>query len=179
LFKWQAYWIKCDAPICVEGQNAEEKVAETLETEEDKSQSSRKKRHIQSGPSFFNRFLFDNRPVFDGLFFGGNSIFTRKPRQIRRPLRPLRDPRGPVYPPVDPFGNTEYIPLPGPSNPAYALPISGGNPHFSRVKQHFVRPIRQSKYFSKSKPISNFLYDSSLSFYNNKKEVLRQIQNVP
>ena len=125
------------------------------------------------GTSFFNRFLFDNRPVFDGLFFGGNNIFTRKPRQIRRPLRPLRDPRGPVYPPVDPFGNTEYIPLPGPSSPHYALPISGGNPHFSRVKQHFVRPIRQIKYFSKSNPTSNFLYDSSLSFYNNKNLFIR------
>ena len=67
------------------------------------------------GTSFFNRFLFDKRPMFDGLFFGGNSLLfnTRKPRQIRRPLRPIRDPRGPVYPPVDPFGNTEYIPLPG------------------------------------------------------------------
>mgnify|MGYP007022703841 CR=1 FL=1 len=50
-----------------------------------------------AGGSLFNRFLIGNsigntlpaignRPIFDGLFFGGSSIFARKPRQIiRRP----------------------------------------------------------------------------------------------
>jgi hypothetical protein len=78
---------------------------------------------------------------------------------------------------VDPFGNAEYIPLPGPSSPHYALPIHNENPHFSKQKHRFVRPIRQSKY-----PKSNFFkYDSSKDFYKNKKEVLRQIQynNLP
>ena len=94
------------------------------------------------------------------------------------PWRPQRPALRPVYPPVDPFGNTEYIPLPGPSSPHYALPIHNNeNPHFSKTKQRFVRPIRQTKY-----PKSNFFkYDSSKAFYKNKKEVLRQIQfnNLP
>ena len=94
------------------------------------------------------------------------------------PWRPQRPNLRPVYPPVDPFGNTEYIPLPGPSSPHYALPIHNNeNPHFSKTKHRFVRPIRQSKY-----PKNNFFkYDSSKAFYKNKKEVLRQIQfnNLP
>ena len=94
------------------------------------------------------------------------------------PWRPQRPALRPVYPPVDPFGNTEYIPLPGPSSPHYALPIHNNeNPHFSKTKHRFVRPIRHIKY-----PKSNlFKYDSSKAFYKNKKEVLRQIQfnNLP
>ena len=43
-----------------------------------------------------------------------------------------RNPQGrrppPRYPPFDPFGNTEYIPLPGKSNPGYALPLQSGSP---------------------------------------------------
>ena len=65
-----------------------------------------------------------------------------------------------------------------PPSPHYALPIHNNeNPHFSKTKHRFVRPIRQSKY-----PKSNFFkYDSSKAFYKNKKEVLRQIQfnNLP
>lgn len=187
-----------------EGQKAKEKadktlktISETIEVDEVQSQEveapskSRRKRYIPGG-SLFNRFLvgnsigntlpignaIGNRPIFDGLFFGGNSIFARRPRQIIRRPRPQRPALRPVYPPVDPFGNTEYIPLPGPSSPHYALPIHNNeNPHFSKTKHRFVRPIRQSKY-----PKSNFFkYDSSKAFYKNKKEVLRQIQfnNLP
>jgi hypothetical protein len=37
------------------------------------------------------------------------------------------------YPPFDPF-NTTYIPLPGPSSPAFALPLDSEDP--------FMRPGR-------------------------------------
>ena len=33
------------------------------------------------------------------------------------------------YPPLDPFHTVEYIPLPGPSNPAFALPLDTDDPH--------------------------------------------------
>ena len=51
------------------------------------------------------------------------------------------------YPPFDPF-NTTYIPLPGPSSPRFALPLSGGNPHMVSGAESalFRRPIRQSLY---------------------------------
>ena len=54
------------------------------------------------------------------------------------------------YPPFDPF-NTTYIPLPGVSDPRFALPLSSGNPHsfparpasrFPRFLSH--RPARHS-----------------------------------
>jgi len=65
--------------------------------------------------------------------------------EAARPVRQNRFRPPPRYPPFDPF-NTTYIPLPGPSSPSYALPLTGGNPH--RVKGAetalFRRPIRQS-----------------------------------
>ena len=123
-------------------------------------QKRRQKRHISPGSlSFFNR------PVFDNLFGDITApLFNRDPRKARRP-RPQR----PVYPPLDPFGTTEYIPLPGASNPAYALPINSENPHFHKP-HHFRRPIRQVKY------LQHFLYDSSLDFYQNQQAVLSQIR---
>ena len=59
--------------------------------------------------------------------------------QIRRPP--------PRYPPFDPFGNTAYIPLPGLSNPNYALPLqSASSSPFSgsrgRVRQ---RPFKSPR----------------------------------
>ena len=41
------------------------------------------------------------------------------------------------YPPFDPF-NTTYIPLPGPSSPHFALPLTEGNPH-NNSKYYVVR----------------------------------------
>ena len=51
--------------------------------------------------------------------------FTFNYRKGRRPQGRRPPPR---YPPFDPFGNTEYIPLPGKSNPGYALPLQSGAP---------------------------------------------------
>ena len=76
--------------------------------------------------------FFLGRPTFDNFFFDNVKpfqVFFREGRNAQRPIRPP-----PVYPPKDPFGNTEYIPLP-PSNPHHALPLTHENPHHTTQKQ--------------------------------------------
>ena len=118
-------------------------------------------------------FQFLNRPTFDTFFFDdfSNSLFLRGPRKAK-PQRGRRPP--PVYPPRDPFGTTEYIPLP-PSNPNHALPLTHENPHFkpgSRGKR-FRRPIRHAFF------VPAFLYDSSNEFRSHENQVVSAIKSVP
>ena len=83
--------------------------------------------------------MFFDRPFFDDFFFNEMPKFSFFGREARKAQRPSR-PGPPVYPPIDPFGTTEYIPLPGPSNPAHALPLANDNPHFHKP-QRFRRPF--------------------------------------
>jgi len=101
--------------------------------------------------------------------------------EVARPVRQNRPP--PQYPPFDPF-NTTYIPLPGPSSPRFALPLSGGNPHMNKGAENaiFRRPIRQSfhspvlpatqdlrgKYSGPDPELDVFKYESSKQFRSSK-----------
>ena len=120
---------------------------------------------IISGPAF----SFFNRPSFDNFFFSdfSSSIF-RDPRKAKPQRRPP-----PVYPPRDPFGTTEYIPLP-PSNPNHALPLTHENPHFKPARpQRFRRPKKHAFF------VPYFLYDSSKDFRNHENQVVSEIKSVP
>lgn len=92
------------------------------------------KRHF---PQDFGLEFFNNRPFFDGFFFDEMPPLALFGREERRAKKRPQNSR-PVYPPIDPFGNTEYIPLPGPSSPAHALPLTQGNPHMHQ-KTRFGR----------------------------------------
>jgi len=85
------------------------------------------------------------RPAVHASKFAGFDPVLLLPSsgEVARPVRQNRPP--PQYPPFDPF-NTTYIPLPGPSSPRFALPLSGGNPHMKKGggSSIFRRPIRQS-----------------------------------
>ena len=129
------------------------------------------------------RSFFSSRPLFDGFFFNeiGMPFFNREARKAQRGQR-QRDQRNqrprapPQYPPNDPFGTIEYIPLPGRSHPSFALPVTHENPHFKPNRPNrFRRPIRQVDY-------ENFLYDSSFNFNKNHDLVVYQIthpSNLP
>ena len=67
----------------------------------------------------------------------------------------------------DPFGTTEYIPVPV-SNPAFALPITNENPHFGPSRS-FRRPIRQILR-------NDFRYDSSNEFDDDSDVIVSQLQ---
>ena len=86
---------------------------------------------------------FFDRPFFDAAFFDdlpSIPFFNRAPRKTKsKPQRGRGRGRVPVYPPFDPFGNTEYIKV-GPSNPSHALPLASGNPHFQK-HGNFRRPF--------------------------------------
>ncbi|XP_040572952.1 uncharacterized protein [Lepeophtheirus salmonis] len=94
-----------------------------------------------------------------------NSIYFRPEKQepprnkTRNQVSHLQ--AAPVYPPYDPFGTTEFIPLP-PSNPSYALPITPNqNPHSQRlptraVTRHRIQNIEEF----------GFSMDSSEEFLN-------------
>ena len=120
---------------------------------------------------------FFNRPSFDSVFFDAfsNSIFFRDPRKAQRPNR--RPP--PVYPPRDPFGTTEYIPLP-PSNPGHALPLTHENPHFKPGRggrgQRFRGRLPRKAFFH---GLPSFLYDSSNDFRTHENQVVSAIKSVP
>ena len=121
------------------------------------------------------RSFFSSRPLFDGFFFNeiGMPFFNREARkaqrgQRQRAQRNQRPRAPPQYPPNDPFGTTEYIPLPGRSHPSFALPVTHENPHFKPNRAtRFRRPIRQVDY-------ENFLYDSSFNFNKNHDLVVYQ-----
>lgn len=87
------------------------------------------------------------RPASQGSKFGSLDpvLLLPQPEDVARPVRQNRFRPPPRYPPFDPF-NTTYIPLPGPSSPRFALPLSGGNPHMVSGAEGtlFRRPIRQS-----------------------------------
>ena len=128
------------------------------------------------------RSFFSSRPLFDGFFFNeiGMPFFNREARKAQRHRqrgqRNQRPRAPPQYPPNDPFGTTEYIPLPGRSHPSFALPVTKENPHFKPNRQtRFRRPIRQVDY-------ENFLYDSSFNFNKNHDLVVYQLthpSNLP
>jgi len=88
---------------------------------------------------------FKHKPLVHGSKFGSLDpvLLIQSSGEVARPVRQNRPP--PRYPPFDPF-NTTYIPLPGPSSPRFALPLSGGNPHMNKGAESaiFRRPIRQS-----------------------------------
>ena len=68
-------------------------------------------------------------------------------RRGRKPSKRQNRPP-PRYPPFDPFGNTEYIPLPGQSNPGYALPLQSNAPppSFSGTRGRFgQRPFQSTR----------------------------------
>lgn len=77
------------------------------------------------------------------------------------------------YPPFDPFGNTQYIPLP-PSNPHFALPVTNEDPYMNgRHKERFRRPLRNVEFnfraffdtaTSPDEDEDNFVYESSPEF---------------
>ena len=107
--------------------------------------ASRQKRQFPSGfmdNTGFGLGFFD-RPFFDAAFFDdlpSLPFFSRAPRKTKsKPQRGRGRGRVPVYPPFDPFGNTEYIKV-GPSNPSHALPLASGNPHFQK-HGNFRRPF--------------------------------------
>jgi len=87
------------------------------------------------------------KPASQGTKFASLDpvLLLPQPEDVARPVRQNRFRPPPRYPPFDPF-NTTYIPLPGPSSPRFALPLSGGNPHMVAGAEGtiFRRPIRQS-----------------------------------
>ncbi|XP_023343322.1 uncharacterized protein LOC111712820 [Eurytemora carolleeae] len=99
-------------------------------------------------------------------------------RPVNRPVRqfkPADNRPPPRYPPLDPFHTVEYIPLPGPSNPAFALPLDTDDPHmhpgYRNVK--FRRPIRQvdlPAFLARLRPASfnNFRFQPSPEFRGSK-----------
>jgi hypothetical protein len=85
--------------------------------------------------------------LYDVTYFDYLDSLTA-PRGQEPFFRPSRNAQsqggGPRYPPFDPFGNTQYIPLP-PSNPHFALPVTSEDPHMnSKFKERFRRPLRNA-----------------------------------
>jgi len=118
--------------------------------------------------------LSNEIPGVHGPLYSVHNLGDLNLPPVKRPVRqfrPNRHRQPPRYPPFDPFHTVELVPLPGPSNPRYALPLEAGNPHMHPGSRsvHFNRPIRQSglpAFLRSFRPqsYSNFRYSSSREF---------------
>jgi len=85
----------------------------------------------------------NTRPTRQNRFRSQNNFRSQAQHHFGSQQRQNLRSQPPRYPPFDPF-NTTYIPLPGPSSPNFALPLTQGNPHKRPRNLHFHRPVRHT-----------------------------------